>query len=110
MAKNRNLWKNLTNGQTWLRGLFMLLFVLIYGFTEVIITAVVILQFLFVLFSGRQNPRLKEFGQGLSLFVYRIIRYWTYNLEEKPFPFSPWPGNEGAAASSSTRRGKKEKE
>ena len=94
MTKNKNIWKNLINGQTWLRGLFMLLFVLIYGFTEVIITAVVLLQFLFVLFSGEKNARLKEFGQGLSLFVYRIIRYWTYNLDEKPFPFSPWPGNE----------------
>ncbi len=108
MAKNRSIWNNLFDGQTWLRGLFMLLFALIYSFTEVIITAVVILQFLFVLFSGQQNHRLKEFGQGLSLFVYRIIRYWTYNLEEKPFPFSPWPGNEGAAASSGSGRQKKE--
>ncbi|MBN2719844.1 MAG: DUF4389 domain-containing protein [Proteobacteria bacterium] len=97
MTGKGNVWNNLTNGKTWVRGLFMLLFVLIYGFTEVILTAVVLLQFLFVLFSGEVNPRLKEFGQGLSLYIYRIIRYWTFNLEERPFPFSPWPGNEGMA-------------
>ena len=96
MAEKKSVWKNFTCGQTWLRGLFMLLFVLIYGVTEVIITAVVVLQFLFVLLSGSQNQRLQEFGAGLSAFVYAIMRYWTYNSEEKPFPFATWPGGEEA--------------
>jgi len=94
MSEKKSVWKNFTTGQTWLRGLFMLLFVLIYSFTEVIISAVVLLQFLFVLFSGEQNRRLKGFGAGLSVFVYRIIGYWTYNSDEKPFPFAPWPESE----------------
>jgi hypothetical protein len=95
MAEKKSVWKNFKNGQTWLRGLFMLLFILIYGVTEVIITAVVVLQFFFVLFTGNLNPRLKEFGAHLSTYVYGIMRYWTYNFEEKPFPFAPWPGGEG---------------
>jgi hypothetical protein len=94
MSEKKSVWGNFTTGQTWLRGLFMLLFVLIYGFTEVIITAVVLLQFLFVLFSGEQNKRLREFGARLSVYVYRIIAYWTYNSEEMPFPFAPWPADE----------------
>ncbi|MDF1535722.1 MAG: DUF4389 domain-containing protein [bacterium] len=89
--------ENLTRGQTWLRGLFMLLFVMIYGVTEVLVAAVVILQFFFVLFSGRQNERLRSFGRSLSTFVYQIMSYWTYNSEEKPFPFSPWPGSSDEA-------------
>jgi hypothetical protein len=97
MAEKKSVWKNFTDGQTWLRGLFMLLFVLIYGITEVIITAVVVFQFLFVLFTGNQNQRLREFGAGLSTFIYRVIRYWTYNSEEKPFPFSSWPGSSDEA-------------
>lgn len=94
MTEKKSMWGNLTNGQTWLRGLFMLLFVLIYGIAEVIVTAVVVLQFLFVLFTGDRNPRLKEFGAHLSTYVYSIISYWTYNSEEKPFPFATWPGQE----------------
>ena len=93
MAEKQSVWGHITDGRTWLRGLFMLLFVLIYGITEVIVTAVVILQFLFVLFTGDQNPRLKEFGAYLSEYIYGILTYWTYNSEERPFPFSPWPGN-----------------
>ena len=94
MKEGKGVWQNITDGRTWLRGLFMLLFVLIYSVTEVIITAAVVLQFLFVLFTGAQNPRLKEFGSHLSTFIYGIMSYWTYNSEVKPFPFAAWPGHE----------------
>jgi hypothetical protein len=69
----------------------MLLFLLIYGVAEILITAVVVLQFFFVLFSGEQNVRLREFGSSLSIFIYQVMNYWTYNSEEKPFPFGEWP-------------------
>ena len=90
------LTENLTRGATWKRGLFMLLFLLIYGVAEILISAVVVLQFFFVLFSGEQNVRLREFGSSLSIFVYQIMSYWTYNSEEKPFPFGGWPGSDEA--------------
>jgi hypothetical protein len=90
------LTENLTRGATWKRGLFMLLFLLIYGVAEILISAVVVLQFFFVLFSGEQNVRLREFGSSLSVFVYQVMSYWTYNSEEKPFPFGGWPGSDEA--------------
>jgi len=92
MSEKQGLLDNFLNGKTWLRGVFMLLFVLIYSVTEVIVLVVVLLQFLFVLFTGHQNTRLKDFGEGLSVFVYQIMSYWTYNSEERPFPFARWPG------------------
>jgi hypothetical protein len=92
MSEKKSVWSNIITGRTWLRGLFMFLFLIIYGLAEIVLGAVVLLQFLFVLFSGEKNLWLKEFGAGLSIFIYRIIAYWTYNTEEKPFPFAPWPG------------------
>ena len=83
--------QNLFSGPTWLRVLFMALFVLIYGVAEVLLTAVVLLQVVFVLVTGDRNERLTAFGKSLSLFVYQIVLYWTYNSEEKPFPFTAWP-------------------
>jgi len=83
--------QNLLSGPTWLRVLFMGLFVLIYGVAEILLTAVVLLQIIFVLVTGGKNDRLTVFGKSLSLFVYQIILYWTYNSEEKPFPFTAWP-------------------
>lgn len=97
MSEKKGIVENLGNGQTWLRGLFMLLFVLIYSVTEVIVFVVVVLQFLFVLFTGNQNIRLRDFGEGLSIFVYQIMSYWTYNSEERPFPFAQWPGSSDEA-------------
>jgi len=92
MSEKKGVLDNFLNGRTWLRGIFMLLFALIYSVAEVIVFIVVLLQFLFVLFTGQQNTRLRDFGQGLSIFVYQIVSYWTYNSEDRPFPFSPWPG------------------
>ena len=91
MSEKQGILDNLKNGQTWLRGIFMILFGIIYSMTEVIVFVVILLQFFFVVFTGRQNIRLKEFGEGLSIFVYQIMSYWTYNSEEKPFPFAKWP-------------------
>ena len=82
---------NILNPQTWLRGLFMVLFIVIYGVTEILIGAVAVLQFLFVLFTGERNGQLLAFGSSLSRFVYLIIRFWTFNRDEKPFPFEAWP-------------------
>jgi len=89
--------QNLLSGPTWLRGLFMALFLLIYGVAEMLLTAVVLLQFLFALVTGEKNQRLISFGKSLSIFVYQIILYWTYNSEEKPFPFTSWPVDETEA-------------
>jgi hypothetical protein len=98
MSEQKGVLDNFLSGKTWLRGVFMLLFVLIYSVTEVIVFVVVLLQFLFVLFTGQQNTRLRDFGEGLSVFVYQIMSYWTYNSEERPFPFAQWPGGGDAAS------------
>jgi len=94
MSETKGFFENITNGKTWLRGIFMFLFVLIYSVTEVIVFFAVFLQFLFILFTGKQNTRLRELGEGLAVFVYQIMNYWTYNSEEKPFPFAKWPGSD----------------
>lgn len=83
--------ENVTRGSTWLRALFMVLFAIIYSVTEVVFVAVVVFQFGFVLISGKPNQRLLSFGQSLSTFLYEILVYFTYNTEEKPFPFGAWP-------------------
>lgn len=88
---DETLKENISARSTWLRALFIILFALIYSVAEIVIGAVVILQFLFVLFSGNANGRLLEFGQSLSTYVFQILQYVTFNSEQRPFPFSDWP-------------------
>ena len=89
--------ENIRSRPTWTRGLFMLLFAVIYGLAELVITAVVVFQFFSVLITGKNIQRLLIFGQGLSTFVYHIMLFLTYNIEEKPFPFGSWTNDPPAA-------------
>ena len=76
----------------WLRGLNILLFLFIVWIVKFFILTIAILQFFLVLFTDQTNSRLLEFGEHLSSYVAQVFRYLTYNTEERPYPFAPWPG------------------
>ena len=87
-----SLAQNLKSRSTWLRLFFMFVMALLYSVSRVVIGALVLLQFFWVLFTGRTNVRLLNFGQCLATYTYQIVRYLTYNTEERPFPFdADWP-------------------
>lgn len=88
--EKEELREHLTTRATWIRGLYMLLFVLIYSLAELVLVAVVIFQFIARLVTGQVNERLQEFGQQLSRYFYDMLRFFTFNSEEKPYPFAPW--------------------
>lgn len=88
---------NLTAAETWLRGLFILLFAFFLLIARIVTGAVVIIQFLFTVFTGRTNENLRWFGSSLSQFVFQTLKYVTYNSDDKPFPFSPWPEAENSS-------------
>ena len=83
--------QRLTAGDTWMRGLFIVIFAVIYSITDILLTAVVVFQFLATLFTGETNVRLRAFGLSLAAFIYQIVAFMTFNSDEKPFPFGPWP-------------------
>jgi Flp pilus assembly protein TadB len=77
---------------TWLRLFFMVVVVLLYGVSRVVVGAVVVLQFFWLLFTGTTNAQLQQLGQALATYTYQIILYLTFNTEQRPFPFdSDWP-------------------
>ena len=86
-----DLKENVSNTNTWGRALFMILFGIIYSVAEVVLVAVIVIQFFFVLFTSERNDRLLVFGKELSTFIYQVFLYLTFNTEEKPFPFADWP-------------------
>ena len=95
-AKDRqegtSLKENLKSQSTWLRLFFMLVMVLLYSVSRLVVSAVVVLQFFWVLFTGETNKRLGNLGQALATYTYQIICYLTFNTEQRPFPFdSDWP-------------------
>lgn len=93
--------KPFTSRKTWTRLFFILLFGLIYGIAELIVLCVIAAQFAFLLFTGDRNQALLEFGAGLSKYTYQVLLFMTFNSEDKPFPFAPWPSSGNPNDSSS---------
>ncbi|MCK5360790.1 MAG: DUF4389 domain-containing protein [Gammaproteobacteria bacterium] len=93
---NDNIKENLKDNSTWMRVLYMAIFVIIFNLVEILIAALVVFQILVLLFTGEKNRRLLSFGSTLGNYVYRILQFLTFNSEEKPFPFSDWDDDEQA--------------
>ncbi|HEY5622903.1 MAG TPA: DUF4389 domain-containing protein [Gammaproteobacteria bacterium] len=90
-GERQRIEENVRSSSTWLRLLFMILFFALWSISRIVVFAVVVLQFLWVLFSGEPNERLSLFGHSLATYSYQIVRYLTFDTEEQPFPFSDWP-------------------
>ena len=84
--------ENIKSRSTWLRLLFMFAYYVIGTVVTAVLSLVVILGFCWVLFTGEKNDQLQQAGQAIADYLYEIIRYLTFNSEEKPFPFgNDWP-------------------
>lgn len=88
---NEQLKSNLLSSKHWLRLVFMLLFAALLQVASLVVSIVVILQFLFSLITGQDNKNLRDFGAAVTEYIHQSLKFLTYNSEEKPFPFSDWP-------------------
>ena len=89
-----NTRENLVRRDIWIRALYMLLFAIVYSVAEAIVVLLAIFQFVALLITGQVNELLLRFGKNLSVFMFDILEFQTFNSEIKPFPFSPWPDEE----------------
>lgn len=89
--------ENAKNVDTWLRGLFILIFGVIFYFLYIVIWLLVIFQFLTKVITGNLNDNLSNLSVGLTRFASQILLYITFQSEVRPFPFSPWPEDDTRA-------------
>lgn len=89
---------NLKSQSTWIRGLYMLLYIVFSRIAELVLGVVILFQFLLKLFTGETNERLLKLGQGLSTYVYQIFQFLSFNTEYHPYPFGAWPKGEPKSA------------
>lgn len=75
----------------WVRVLFVALFWIVFYLTQLVIAAVVVAQCAFTLISGGPNAQLLIFGDSISRYVQEILRYVTFNSDQRPFPFADFP-------------------
>ena len=91
---NDDIKQHLKSQSTWMRGLYMLLYIIFSRIAELVLGVVIVFQFLLKLFTGDTNERLLKLGQGLSTYIYQVFQYLTFNTEYQPYPFGAWPKGE----------------
>jgi hypothetical protein len=100
--------QNLTSRNTWVRLVYMLLFGFIFWLGSVVLTLVVVLQFVHVLITGKGNDNLLEFGRQLGIYYRQVIDFLCYSDEYLPFPFGAWPrvesGQKKATGKTTTKK------
>ena len=86
-----NIAENLSRPAQWIRIAYMVALMVAAYIASIVVSVVVLAQAVFTLVSGSDNANLRSFGSSLSIYVRQILDFLTYNSEEKPFPFAPFP-------------------
>ena len=91
-AQAKPIENNVKSRSTWLRLVFMIGYGLLAWVAGMVGALVIVFGFLWVLFTGEVNRQLQQAGQAIASYLYEIVRYLTYNMDDKPFPFGrDWP-------------------
>ncbi|MEE9141429.1 MAG: DUF4389 domain-containing protein [Gammaproteobacteria bacterium] len=75
---------------TWLRLLYMFLFAVIGSVVVMAVGVIALFQFVHAILTGHPNDNLVSFSRDLGVYCLDIIRYLTYQSDDRPFPFAPW--------------------
>jgi len=88
-------WKeNLVKQGKWIRLLWMIgFFSFLYVISLTVVGIVVLIQFLFVLFTDKSSLNVTKVSQGFRDYMVQILDYINYHSNEKPFPFSDFPSS-----------------
>jgi Domain of unknown function (DUF4389) len=78
------------------RALFMVFFIIVYSVSKFLVIGFSLFQLVTILMTEKLNTQVLRFTQGLSLYIYQITQFVTFNSETKPFPFSAWPNDKDA--------------
>ncbi len=90
---------------TWVRLLYMVIFLFFAWVASFVFGVVILVLWLWQLFTGKPNPQVREFGQSLSTWGYQVLSFLSFNTEELPFPFDTWP--QGTPANAPRKSSKK---
>jgi len=78
------------NPEIFSRIFYTILFLLVGWISLWVFCFVVLIQFGFLLITGQVNTNLKGFNKEVGLFLFDLIKYLSFQTNEKPFPFRDW--------------------
>ena len=72
----------------WTRLIFMIFYAFVLNFVVSVVIAISFIQFLFYLFTSKDNETLSDINQHLFLFVSDTLKFLLFDTDIKPFPFN----------------------
>lgn len=63
---NVEITSNLKSKSIWMRLIFMLIIALLYSVSRIVVTAVIVFNFFWVLFTGKNNKKLQNLEKDLA--------------------------------------------
>jgi len=75
----------------WKRILFTVLFWVVFHISQALLLVLVIAQSAFIIFTNNPNHHILVLSDRLTLYVQDILRYVTFNTDNRPFPFDDFP-------------------
>lgn len=74
--------------EAWMRIVIGVISGIILSLWKLLIEALGIFHWFYVLFVGKRNRSLAEFSNIWTTQTYRFVRYMTFTTNSRPFPFS----------------------
>ena len=81
-----------TRKQVAIRLLYTLLYVAIFELVKTLVLLITLFEYFFLLLTLRHNEPARTFANQVATYGYRVMRYLTLNENQRPFPFSDFPG------------------
>lgn len=74
-----------------IRFLYTLLFLIVLEIVKTIIQVTVLFQYVYLFATKRYSNPVRNFGNKVSAYAYKIMRYLSLSDNRRPFPFSEFP-------------------
>ena len=78
--------------QVAIRLLYTLLYVAIFELVKTVVLLITLFEYFFLLITLQHNEPARTFANQVATYGYRVMRYLTLNENQRPFPFSDFPG------------------
>lgn len=73
------------------RFLFTILFVVVLEILKTIVQLTVLVQYVYLFITKKHSEPIRNFGNKVTTYAYRVMRYVCVNENRKPFPFTEFP-------------------
>ena len=75
-----------------IRLLYTIFYLVVLEVLKLILQVVVLFQYVYLLITRRPSEPVRRFGNKVSTYAYRVMRYVCVAENPLPFPFSDFPG------------------